>query len=78
MARILMVDDDPDFVEAVRLHLERAGHAVQCAYDRPGGMRLAREGQFDLLILDVMMNDLDDALSWLRSYAKRASPRRFS
>lgn len=62
MARILMVDDDPDFVEAVRLHLERAGHAVECAYDRPEGMRLAREGQFDLLILDVMMHDLDDGI----------------
>ena len=62
MPRILIVDDDRDFVEAVRLHLERAGYGVESAYDRPDGMRKAREGQFDLLILDVMMSEMDDGI----------------
>ena len=62
MAKILMVDDDPDFVAAVRLHLERAGHVVTTASNRPDGMDVVRQGQFDLLILDVMMGDLDDGI----------------
>jgi DNA-binding response OmpR family regulator len=62
MSRVLIVDDDPDFVEAVRLHLERAGHAVASADNRSDGMRIAREGEIDLLILDVMMDEPDDGI----------------
>jgi DNA-binding response OmpR family regulator len=62
MSKILVVDDDRDFVEAVQLHLQRAGHTVEVACDRPEGMRLARQGHFDLLILDVMMTDMDDGI----------------
>ena len=62
MSRILMVDDDPDFVEAVRLHLERAGHSVACAGNRPDGMQMVRQEAFDLLILDVMMGEMDDGI----------------
>ena len=62
MSRILVVDDDRDLVEAVQLHLERVGHTVESAYDRSEGMRLARQGSFDLLILDVMMGEMDDGI----------------
>jgi hypothetical protein len=37
------VDDDRDFVEAVRLHVERAGHTVESAGGRPDSMRKARQ-----------------------------------
>lgn len=62
MAHLLIVDDDPDFVEALRMHLERSGYSVESALDRTEGMRLARNGQFDLLILDVMMAEADDGI----------------
>lgn len=62
MAHLLIVDDDPDFVEALRMHLERSGYSVESALDRTEGMRLARNGQFDLLILDVMMAEPDDGI----------------
>lgn len=62
MAHLLIVDDDPDFVEALRMHLERSGYSVESASDRTEGMRLARDGQFDLLILDVMMAEPDDGI----------------
>ena len=62
MSRILVVDDDRDLVEAVQLHLERAGYTVESAYDRVEGMRLARQQSFDLLILDVMMSEMDDGI----------------
>jgi DNA-binding response OmpR family regulator len=63
MPYLLIVDDDPDFVEAIQIHLERSGHSVESASDRTEGMRLARGGRFDLLILDVMMAEPDDGIA---------------
>ncbi|HLO67625.1 MAG TPA: response regulator [Holophaga sp.] len=60
MARILIVDDDPDIVEAGTLFLEREGHTVSAAYNRPDGMKAVEAFQPDLLILDVMMEQPDD------------------
>ncbi len=62
MATILIVDDDPDIVEAVRLVLERAGHDVRAAGGPEDGLRKAREPGIDLLILDVMMGSPDDGI----------------
>ncbi|HPC97204.1 MAG TPA: response regulator [Sedimentisphaerales bacterium] len=62
MPHLLIVDDDPDFVEAIQIHLERCGHSAESASDRTEGMRLARGGRFDLLILDVMMAEPDDGI----------------
>jgi len=63
MSRVLVVDDDADFVEAVRICLERAGHTVVSAFNPEDGMREATQGAFDLLILDIMMNEPDDGLA---------------
>ena len=62
MPHLLIVDDDPDFVEAIQIHLKRFGYSVEWASDRTEGMRLARSGRFDLLILDVMMAEPDDGI----------------
>ena len=55
MAKILIVDDDPDIVEASQLFLEKEGHTVASAGSRAGGMAQVEAFQPDLLILDVMM-----------------------
>ena len=60
MAKILIVDDDPDIVEACSLFLRKAGHAVEGAYSRAEGMRALAAARPDLLILDVMMEQPDD------------------
>ena len=60
MAKILIVDDDPDIVEACSLFLRRAGHTVEGAGGRVEGMRAMAEFRPDLLILDVMMDQPDD------------------
>jgi two-component system alkaline phosphatase synthesis response regulator PhoP len=55
MAKILIIDDDPDTVLAVRMCLEDEGHLV---IDAPGGkegLELLRTDRPDLIILDVMM-----------------------
>ncbi|HOD33793.1 MAG: Alkaline phosphatase synthesis transcriptional regulatory protein PhoP [Acidobacteria bacterium ADurb.Bin340] len=60
MAKILIVDDDPDIVEASQLFLEKEGHTVASAGSRAGGMAQVEAFQPDLLILDVMMEQPDD------------------
>ena len=60
MAKILIVDDDPDIVEASTLFLLKEGHTICPAYNRTEGMRAIESFGPDLLILDVMMEQPDD------------------
>jgi len=53
--RILLVDDDPDFVESIKSKLESKGFTVGVAYDGKEGLKKVPEFQPDLIILDVMM-----------------------
>jgi two-component system alkaline phosphatase synthesis response regulator PhoP len=53
--RILLIDDDPDFVATTRLVLERHGYAVSSATDGGTGLEAARRDPPDLIILDVIM-----------------------
>ena len=52
---VLIVEDDPETVELVRLYLRRDGHEVLSAGDGVEGLRLAREAQPGLVILDLML-----------------------
>jgi CheY-like chemotaxis protein len=63
MPKILIVDDDPDFVEVTRIVLEQAGHEVIAAGSGDAGFLRAKADQPDLLILDVMMDTVLDGLS---------------
>ena len=54
-AKILLVDDDKDFVEATRIVLERKPYEVITAYNGNEGMELARKEKPDLIILDIIM-----------------------
>lgn len=56
---ILMIDDDLDIREIVRVNLEGAGYRVLCASDGVEGLAAARDHQPDLIILDVLMPGLD-------------------
>jgi DNA-binding response OmpR family regulator len=68
--KILIVDDDPDIVEACRLVLEREGYEVNGASSRGEGMKTLEGGSPDLLILDVMMEEPDDGLRMAREIRK--------
>ncbi|MBM3211780.1 response regulator [Candidatus Poribacteria bacterium] len=63
MAKILVVDDDPDFVEATRLVLESKGYEVFSASDGNEGLIEVQKEKPDLVILDVMMSSVLDGLS---------------
>jgi DNA-binding response OmpR family regulator len=68
--KILIVDDDPDIVDAGRLVLEREGYEVVGAPNRADGMKKLEEIKPDLLILDVMMEEPDDGLRMAREIRK--------
>ena len=56
---VLIVEDDPNTVELVRLYLRRDGHKVLAAGDGLEGLRQAREAHPDLVVLDLMLPGLD-------------------
>lgn len=70
MARILIVDDDPDVVEAVQMCLEQRKHEVLAAYSRQEGLAAFKKSQPDLVILDVMMEQPDDGMVLARQLRK--------
>ncbi|MFI1825646.1 two-component system response regulator CseB [Streptomyces sp. NPDC020412] len=57
--RVLLVEDDDAIRRSVQLALERYGYRVTVAADGLGGLDAFREGDHDLLILDVMLPELD-------------------
>jgi len=58
MAKILVVDDDPDFVEAARIVLQKHHHEIISAASGNAGFKRAKEEKPDLIILDVIMDTL--------------------
>jgi CheY-like chemotaxis protein len=63
MARILIVDDDPDFTDTTRMVLEKAGHTVTNATSGDLGFKRAKEEKPDLIVLDVIMDSVLDGVS---------------
>ena len=63
MAKILVVDDDPDFVEFARVVLEREGHTIVSAAGGGEALDKIVEDAPDLIILDVIMDTVLDGLS---------------
>ena len=64
--KILVVDDEKLLVKGMKFNLENEGYTVECAYDGAAAVELARTGQFDLLILDVMMPEVDGLEACMR------------
>ncbi|MCP4571427.1 MAG: response regulator [bacterium] len=59
-AKILVIDDDIDLVEIIRLTLENVGYAVIDAQSGERGLEKARGEGPDLILLDVMMGSVDE------------------
>ncbi len=55
MKKILIVDDEADIIEILQFVLETEGYECITAFDGEEGLKLAREANPDLIILDVMM-----------------------
>ena len=69
MARVLVVDDEPDLRELVRISLQLAGHEVSVCADGGEGLDAVRRGRPDVVVLDVMMPVMDgwDVLRQLKA-----------
>jgi CheY-like chemotaxis protein len=61
-AKILVVDDDPDFVEVTRIVLEKAGYRVVSASNGDEALAQVNAEKPDLMLLDVMMRTVTDGL----------------
>ena len=71
MTKILIVDDDPDMVDAGRIVLEAKGYEVVSAGNVSQGMSALEDAKPDLMILDVMMEEPDDGIRMARQVRRK-------
>jgi two-component system, OmpR family, response regulator RpaA len=70
---ILVVDDDPEIIDLLKLDLELMGFQVDSASDGLGGLKKAESKTYDLIVMDVMMPKMDGFEVCKRIRANRAS-----
>jgi len=70
MAKILIIDDDPDIVEAMKVILESKQYQVVVAQNGEEGLKNVRLEKPDLIILDVMMETGDKGFDVARELKK--------
>lgn len=63
MTKILITDDDPDFVEIISMILKEAGYQVDFAASGDEALQKMRASRPDLLLLDVMMSSVLDGVN---------------
>ena len=66
MPKILVVDDEKVLVKGIKFNLENEGYEVEVGYDGEQAVELARNGAFDLIILDLMMPKIDGLQACMR------------
>ena len=70
MAKIAIIDDDPDILDASSLVLTSKGHEVITASNPDDGFKIVKDQSPDLIILDVMMNEPDDGFFLAQKFRK--------
>jgi two-component system alkaline phosphatase synthesis response regulator PhoP len=63
MTRVLVVDDDPDFVEIISMILKKEGYETDSAANGKQGLEKMRASPPDILLLDVMMSGILDGVN---------------
>lgn len=66
MAKILVVDDERVLVKGIKFNLENEGYQVEVGYDGEEAVDKARDGGFDLILLDLMMPKIDGLQACMR------------
>lgn len=59
MSRVLVVDDEKLIVKGIKFSLEQDGMEVDCAYDGEEALNFARNNEYDIVILDLMLPKID-------------------
>jgi CheY-like chemotaxis protein len=70
MAKVLVVDDDPDFVKVTSKVLESAGHEVDSAGNGAKALQSMRQDPPDVVLLDIMMSYILDGLDVSREMSE--------
>jgi chemosensory pili system protein ChpA (sensor histidine kinase/response regulator) len=73
MAKVLVVDDDPDFVKVTSKVLEKAGHEVVSAANGAKALQAMRQNPPNVVLLDIMMAYILDGLDVSREMAEDPS-----
>jgi len=68
--KVLLVDDEKDFVEMLSLRLQEAGENVTPAYDGKECLEALRKSNFDVVLLDIKMPGMD-GIQTLREIKKK-------
>lgn len=68
--RLLIIDDDPDFVDGIKSILVGAGYTVEAKYNPKDGFEALETGDYDLLLLDIMMGRGAEGIMIARKMSK--------
>ena len=74
MQTILVCDDDKEIVEAIEIYLQQEGYQVFRAYDGEDALKILKEEEIHLLIIDVMMPKLDGIRATLKIREESSIP----
>ena len=55
MAKVLLVDDEPDILESVKMLIETMNHEVKVTDDGYEAIKMLKKEKFDLVLLDILM-----------------------
>lgn len=72
--KVLVIDDDPDFVASIGALLSFSGYSVSSASDGREGLRQVHALGPDLILLDIMMRDPREGVTLLRELRAEACP----
>ncbi len=68
--RLLIIDDDPDFVDGIKPVLENAEYEVEVAYNPKEGFEALQTKSYDLLLLDILMGRGAEGIAIARKMRK--------
>jgi len=63
---VLYADDDPDFIDSVRVVLEAAGYVMVAADNGEDGVKAYKQTEPDFIIVDLMMEEVDAGTSMVK------------
>ena len=62
--KMIIIDDDPDYVAGIKSILETANYSVDVAYNPKDGFKALQTNHYDLLLLDIMMGRGAEGSHW--------------
>lgn len=68
--KLIIIDDDPDYVSGIKSVLESANYSVDVAYNPKDGFKALQSLRYDLLLLDIMMGRGAEGVALARKIRK--------